>query len=116
MSSSWTITDPASPLDLEPDAPRRPPHPGEILRLELMEPLELTLEAIARAIEWPELELAQFLDGDRPVTPDLAIRLGYAFSTTAEFWMNLQTHHDLEVVRRFGAPDVERLPVLHAAE
>ena len=73
-------------------------HPGEILRhefLEPLEPLELTQVELARHLEIPLQRLNGIVRGKRAVTPETAWLLSQAFSTSPEFWLNLQAAHDL---------------------
>ncbi|MGH1551023.1 HigA family addiction module antitoxin [Leifsonia poae] len=70
--------------------------PGEILREEFMAPLGLTKYALAKAIHVPAQRVGDIVAGKRAITPDTALRLSRLFGTTAEFWLNLQTHYDLE--------------------
>lgn len=73
--------------------------PGEVLREEFMLPLGLSARALAREIGVPSNRITAILSGDRSVTADTAILLGERFGTTPEFWLNLQTQHDLEEAR-----------------
>lgn len=70
-------------------------HPGEVLREEFLGPLGLTVNALATALRVPANRIGGIVKGERSVTPDTAMRLGRYFGTTAEFWLNLQTMHDL---------------------
>lgn len=74
--------------------------PGEVLRAEFMEPLGLSARALARELEVPPNRITAIINGERAITAETAIRLGRRFGISAEFWMNLQTAHDLEEVRR----------------
>lgn len=74
--------------------------PGEVLRVEFMEPLGLSARALARDLGVPPNRITAILNGERAVTAETAILLGRRFTTSAEFWMNLQTAHDLEEARR----------------
>ncbi len=73
--------------------------PGDVLRLEFMEPLGLSARALARDIEVPPNRITEILNGERAVTADTALRLGERFGTSAEMWMNLQVGYDLELAR-----------------
>lgn len=75
------------------------PHPGAILRAEFLEPLGLSANALALALRVPAPRISELVRGRRGVTPDTALRLAQAFGTTAEFWMGLQTAHDLSAAR-----------------
>ncbi len=117
MSRSWTITDPDSPLELEDGPPLPPIHPGEMLATEFMEELNLTSEALAKAMGVSQEHLQAILDCRAPITAEDSLRLGHVFSMSDGFWMRLQNHYDLELVLRSDvAEDISRLPVLHAAE
>jgi addiction module HigA family antidote len=70
-------------------------HPGEILRLDFMRSLGITPPALAGAIGVPLRHLTAILRKERPVTAEIALRLAEYFGTTPEFWLNLQTGHDL---------------------
>jgi addiction module HigA family antidote len=72
------------------------PHPGEILREDYMAPLDLTAGALARAMGLKDrTRIERLVRETQPVTPDTALRLGRVFGTSAQFWMALQTQHDL---------------------
>jgi antitoxin HigA-1 len=74
--------------------------PGEVLREEFMVPLGLSARALARAIGVPPNRVTEILNGERAVSAETAILLGRRFGTTPEFWMNLQTAHDLDMARQ----------------
>lgn len=76
-----------------------PVPPGDVLRLDFMEPLALSARALARAIGVPTNRITAILRGTRGITADAALLLGEHFRTSAEFWMNLQTAYDLEMSR-----------------
>jgi addiction module HigA family antidote len=85
-------------------APRKtkrlpPVHPGEVLREDLLKELGLSEFRLAKDIGVPPLRINQIVKGKRAITADTALRLGRYFGTTAEFWMNMQGHYDLEVAR-----------------
>lgn len=74
--------------------------PGELLLREYMEPLGLSANALARALNVPPNRISTIVQGRRSITADTALRLARYFGGTAEFWLNLQTDHDLRQVRR----------------
>src|ERR1700758_5266728 len=76
-----------------------PIHPGEILRVEFMEPLRLSMNRLALDLRVPVTRIAEIVPERRGLTPDTALRLARYFDTTAGFWMNLQTAYDLEVAQ-----------------
>ncbi len=87
--------------------------PGDILRSEFLEPLNLSVYALAKAMNVPLNRLTAILSGERAITADTALRLGRAFGTTAQFWMSLQSAYELRVARaELGARlDTEVKPV-----
>ena len=71
-------------------------HPGEILLEDFMKPLKLSQYRVAKDIGVPPRRINEIVHGKRAVTADTALRLSKYLGTTAEFWLNLQTRHDLE--------------------
>ena len=72
-----------------------PPHPGEILRSLCLEPLALSVTDAAKALGVSRKSLSAILNGPAWVSPEMAVRLSIAFSTTAESWLNQQMQYDL---------------------
>lgn len=70
-------------------------HPGEVLRHEYLEPLRLSATALAEKLDVLANRITDIVRGHRDVTADTALRLAEFFDTTPEFWMNLQSAHDL---------------------
>src|ERR1044072_3416879 len=84
-------------------------HPGEILADELEE-LAVSPTELARQIRVPANRITQIIQGKRAVTGDTALRLGHWFGTSAQFWLNLQTAHDIRTAERAAGEDIARLP------
>lgn len=78
--------------------PKKPIHPGEILKDEL-EAMEMSASALARAIHVPANRISQILSGRRNISADTALRLGKLFSTGPQFWLNLQVAYELDVAK-----------------
>ena len=74
----------------------RPIHPGEVLREELEE-LGLTASAFARKLSVPVNRITAILHEKRSITADTALRLARYFGTTPEFWLNLQSAHNVKI-------------------
>lgn len=74
-----------------------PIHPGTILRAEFLEPLGISARSLARNLGWPANRVTAIINGERRITAESAIALAARLGTSAEFWMHLQTAHDLEV-------------------
>ena len=74
---------------------RIPTHPGEILLEEFLKPLGVSQVALAQHLDIPVQRINELVRGKRGVTPETAWLLAGALGTTPEFWINLQTNHDL---------------------
>ncbi len=85
----------------------KPIHPGEILREEFMVPLHLNANKLALALHVPAPSIYDIVKEERGVSPEMALRLGYAFGTTPDFWLNLQSEFDLRVVRNLKEAKVK---------
>jgi addiction module HigA family antidote len=74
-----------------------PVHPGEILLHDFMEPLGLSQSALARAIGATAMRVNQIVRGRRAITADTALRLSRYFGTRPGWWLDLQSHYELEI-------------------
>ena len=72
--------------------------PGEILDEEFLKPMAITQYRLAKDIGVPPRRINEIVKGERAITADTALRLGRYFKMSAQFWLNLQSHHDLEIV------------------
>jgi len=81
---------------------RTPTHPGEILLEEFLVPLGISQVQLAAHIGVPTQRVNELVRGKRGVTPDTAWLLSKAFSTSPEFWLNLQSIYDLSKTRPHG--------------
>ena len=116
MSSSWTITDSDSTVDVEPGPPLPPVRPGEFLQRVYMDELSLSAEDVALAMGVQTQRVRDLLEGRRSITGEDAMRLGHAFRNGDVFWMNVQTRFELETARRALADhELDSLPTLVAA-
>ena len=75
----------------------RPIHPGEIIKEEYLEPLGMSVSALAVALRVPAPRINDVVRQKRGVSIDTALRLARYFNTTAQFWMNLQISYDLKI-------------------
>ncbi len=83
-------------------------HPGQILLAEFLEPLRLTQAELARALHIPLNRVNELVRGKRGVTPESALLLSDYFRNSPEFWMNLQTAHDLSRARQEMRKDLRK--------
>jgi addiction module HigA family antidote len=79
-----------------------PPHPGEIVQWECLEPLGLTLEAAAEALGVTGETLSDLISGKASVSVEMAIRLSKAFGSTPEVWLGMQMAYDLWQARDYA--------------
>lgn len=75
-------------------------HPGEFLREDFMKPMGIRARKLSSDIDVPASRISELVHGQRPVTPDTAIRLGLYFKMEPRFWLNLQTEYDMRVAAR----------------
>ncbi len=73
--------------------------PGEILLEEFLRPVGMSQAALARSLGVSPRRVADVVSNHRRLTGDMAVRPGLFFNTSPEFWMNLQSHYDIEVAR-----------------
>lgn len=92
-----------------------PIHPGEILMEEFIEPFGITQHRLSVAIGVPPRRINEIVHGKRAITADTALRLSRFFGTSEPFWLNLQTHYDLEMAKdRLGNRLEQDVLVYHA--
>ena len=90
-----------------------PPHPGEVLKELCIEPLNLTVTEVALALGVSRKTLSAIVNCRAGISPEMAIRLGKAFGTSPESWLNQQIHHDLwQAEQTIGNIEVKRLSVV----
>ena len=90
--------------------------PGEILEQDFLKPLGLSQYRLSKDIGVPARRINEIIKGQRAITADTALRLGRYFGMSAQFWLNLQSHYDLEVQQeRLGRRLQKEVKVLAAA-
>ena len=81
------------------EAVKLPPiHPGEVLADELAE-MNVSVSALARALDVPQSRMADIVAGKRGISADTALRLAAYLGTSARLWLNLQAAYDLAVTQ-----------------
>ena len=85
-------------------------HPGEVLREDFLVPMSLTAYRLSKSIGVPQTRIAGILKGERSITADTAHRLARFFGTSAQLWLNLQNHYDLEKAAAQNHAEYERIP------
>lgn len=86
----------------------RPVHPGEILREDYLAPLNLSANALAKALAVPAPRINDVVRERRGITADTAMRLARYFGGDARSWLNLQAAYDLRLAERANAKRIER--------
>lgn len=88
---------------------REPTHPGEMLREEFLNPMNITQRELANGIRVPYQRVNELINGKRGVTPSTALRLARYFGTEPGFWMNLQLRWDLYRAQQIEARQLEKI-------
>lgn len=73
--------------------------PGEVLKEEFLDPMGITPYTLAKAIYVDPPRIAAIIKGRRKITADTALRFSRFFGNSAQFWMNMQSRYDLEVLQ-----------------
>ncbi len=90
-------------------------HPGEILLEEFLKPMGISQYRLAKDVHVPARRINEIVKGLRGITSDTALRLGVYFGMSPEFWVNLQSHYDLNQVREELLEELERVVVPRGA-
>lgn len=86
-----------------------PVHPGEILREEYLAPLGLSAGMLAKALDLPRSRVERIVKEEVGISADTALRLARYFSTSHQFWLNLQTRFEIETLLSKIGPELERI-------
>jgi len=76
-----------------------PIHPGEVLKEEFLDPMEISQYRLAKDIHVPPRRINEIVHGKRAISADTALRLGRYFGTSERFWLNLQARYDIELAK-----------------
>ena len=85
-----------------------PIHPGETIREDILKPLDMSVNQLAKALSVDAARLNEIVRGRRGITADTALRLSRYLGTSAEFWLGLQVDYDLRVARQLKLKKIER--------
>ena len=89
-------------------------HPGEILLEEFLNPMNISQNRLARAMDVPPRRINEIVHGKRAITADTALRLARALGTSEQFWMGLQADFDLEEARKSASDKLMKIENLAA--
>ena len=92
--------------DITTGRPLAPVHPGAVLWADFIEPMGLTRYRVAKALGVQQRRIDEICNGQRAITADTAVRLGLAFGVEPQFWLNLQTQYDIELIQRAQGPQL----------
>ena len=87
-------------------------HPGEILQVDFLEPLNITPYRLSKDIGVTQTRISEILSGKRSITADTALRLSRYFGNSPQFWLNLQTQYDLRKALSENAEVYNQIPQL----
>jgi addiction module HigA family antidote len=85
-----------------------PIHPGEILLEEFLNPMDISQYRLAKDLSVDPRRVNEIVHGKRSISADTALRLGRYFSMSPQFWLNLQSHYDLELLEMESGDKIER--------
>ncbi len=86
-----------------------PPHPGELLKEDVVAPLGLSVTEAADRLAMSRVALSRVLNGKAAISPDLALRLEQAGVSTAQAWLAMQANYDLWQAMQHEQPAVRPL-------
>ena len=89
---------------------RRPTHPGEVLREDVIKPLGLTVTQAARHLGVSRKTLSELINQKAALSPEMALRIAKATNTSPESWLNMQTKLDLWNALQHKPENVSEFP------
>ena len=93
---------------------REPIHPGEILREEFLEPLDISQTQLAKELHTSFRAVNELINQKRGITTEMALRLAKFFGTSPQLWLNLQNNYDLYKVSRKRGDILKKIETIHA--
>jgi addiction module HigA family antidote len=84
-------------------------HPGEILVEDFLTPMDISAYRLSKEIHIDQTRISEIIKGKRSITVDTALRLSRFFGNSAEFWLNLQNHYDLEEKKKELEKDLDTI-------
>lgn len=77
-----------------------PPHPGEVVRRQCLEPLGLTVTEAAKGLGVSRNTLSMLVNGRLGISPEMAIRLSQGFGGSPESWLQQQLQYNLWLAKQ----------------
>ena len=84
--------------------------PGEILNEEFLRPLGITKYRLAKETGITPISITKIVKGEKAITPEIALKIGKFFDTSAEFWLNIQNSYDLRKARKNIDSKLKKIP------
>lgn len=84
-------------------------HPGEILSEDFLLPMGISPYRLAKETHIDQKRISDIIHGRRAISADTALRLGRFFRTSAQFWLNMQAHYDLEAREREMRSELKKI-------
>jgi addiction module HigA family antidote len=85
-----------------------PIHPGEILREEVLAPLDMSVNQLAKALAIDAPRINDIVRGRRGISADTALRLARYLGSSPEFWLKLQLNYELRLAKQANQKAIER--------
>jgi addiction module HigA family antidote len=99
----------------QPAADRKPTHPGELLREEVLPALGISVKVAAGFLGVSRQALHKLLAEQVSMTPEMAVRIGKLCGNGPEVWLAMQTRLELWTSKRLLASELANIPTLEAA-
>ncbi|MCC6814814.1 MAG: HigA family addiction module antidote protein [Saprospiraceae bacterium] len=87
-------------------------HPGEVLKKEFLEPMEISMYRLSKEILVPQTRMSEIIQGKRSISADTALRLSLYFGNTANFWLGLQNDFDIEKEKKLKKKELSKIKEL----
>ena len=91
-------------------------HPGEILLEEFLKPMGITAYRLAKETNIDQTRVSEIIKGKRGISVDTALRFSKFFGNSPEFWINIQTHYDLEEKKNILKKELRKIKRLSVEE
>jgi len=86
----------------------QPIHPGEVLKQDFLEPLDITAYRLSKEIGITAQHIGRVIRGERGISGDMALRLARYFGTSAQLWMNLQSRYELDMAEDHAGREIAK--------
>jgi len=90
-----------------------PPHPGELLKEDVLPELDVTVTEAANQLGVTRVTLSRIINGKAGISPDMALRLAAWLNSSPESWLNMQLAYDLWQARQKKRPHIQPAQAVH---